>query len=86
MRGSGGTAAPGTMKFTADLERKITELTPELVAAAVRKHLHPQDLVIVAAGDFKKPKPFPTFTDGHDEVLLCEKILESHKGKKWVNI
>jgi predicted dehydrogenase len=40
----------------------------------------------LAAGDFKKPKPFPTFADGHDEVLLCEKILESHKAKKWVNI
>jgi hypothetical protein len=38
------------------------------------------------AGDFSKPKPFPTFADGHDEVLLCEKILESHKGKKWVNV
>jgi predicted dehydrogenase len=40
----------------------------------------------LATGDFKKPKPFPTFADGHDEVLLCEKILESHKNKKWVNI
>jgi predicted dehydrogenase len=40
----------------------------------------------LAAGDFKKPKPFPTFADGHDEVLLCEKILESHKGKKWVSV
>ncbi|MGL4610135.1 MAG: hypothetical protein ACRCYY_10680 [Trueperaceae bacterium] len=34
------------------------------------------------AGDFKKPKPFPTFADGHDEAVLCEKILESYKGKK----
>jgi predicted dehydrogenase len=40
----------------------------------------------LSAGDFKKPKPFPTFADGHDEVLLCEKILESHKAKKWVNV
>jgi predicted dehydrogenase len=38
------------------------------------------------AGDFTKSKPFPTFADGHDEVLLCEKILESHKAKKWVSI
>ncbi len=42
-----------TMKFIADIERKINELTPEQVNAAIRKHLHPQDLVIVRAGDFK---------------------------------
>jgi zinc protease len=42
------------MKFTADLERKIDALTPEQVVAAVRKHWHPNDLVIVTAGDFKK--------------------------------
>jgi zinc protease len=45
------------MKFTADLERKINELTPEQVAATVRKHLHPHDLVIVRAGDFKTKSP-----------------------------
>jgi zinc protease len=45
------------MNFTADLERKINELTPEQVAAAVRKHLHPQDLIIVRAGDFKTKSP-----------------------------
>jgi zinc protease len=43
-----------TMKFTADLERKIDALTPEQVAAAVRKRLHPENLLIVTAGDFKK--------------------------------
>lgn len=42
-----------TMKFIADLEQKINNLTPDQVAAAVRKHLHPQDLIIVKAGDFK---------------------------------
>jgi len=41
-----------TMKFIADLEQKIGDLTPDQVAAAVRKHLHPQELVIVRAGDF----------------------------------
>ena len=43
-----------TMKFTADLERKIDALTPEQVAAAVEKRLHPENLLIVTAGDFKK--------------------------------
>ncbi len=42
-----------TMKFIADLEQKINGLTPDQVNAAVRKHLHPKDLVIVKAGDFK---------------------------------
>jgi zinc protease len=46
-----------TMKFIADLERKISELTPEQVAVAVQKHLHPQDLIIVRAGDFKTKSP-----------------------------
>jgi zinc protease len=41
-----------TMNFIADLERKISELTPDQIAAAVRKHVHPQDLIIVRAGDF----------------------------------
>jgi predicted Zn-dependent peptidase len=40
------------MNFIADLERKISELTPDQIAAAVRKHVHPQDLIIVRAGDF----------------------------------
>ena len=43
-----------TMRFTADLERKIDALTPEHVAAAVRKHIRPNDLVIVTAGDFNR--------------------------------
>lgn len=41
-----------TMKFVADLERKISDLTPEQIAAAMHKLVHPQDLVIVRAGDF----------------------------------
>ena len=40
----------------------------------------------ISAGDYNAPKPFPTFEDGHYEVLLCEKILESNKGRCWVTI
>ncbi len=40
----------------------------------------------IAAGDFAAPKPFPTFEDGHDEVRLCDAILESHKARKWVDV
>lgn len=38
------------------------------------------------AGDFAAPKPFPTFEDGHDEVLLCETILQSHKERRWLEV
>lgn len=40
----------------------------------------------IAAGDFSKPKPFPTFEDGHHEVVLCEAILSSHRERRWVNV
>jgi predicted dehydrogenase len=38
------------------------------------------------AGDFGKPKPYPTFEDGHYEVILCDKIVESHQGRRWVAV
>ena len=40
----------------------------------------------IAAADFTAPEPFPTFADGHKEILLCEAILESHEGGRWVEI
>jgi predicted dehydrogenase len=38
------------------------------------------------AGDFGKPKPYPTFEDGHAEVVLCDKIVESHQKRAWVTV
>ncbi len=43
-----------TMQFQADLEEKIKSLTPEVVNAALRKHLDPKRLSTITAGDFKK--------------------------------
>lgn len=40
----------------------------------------------IAAGDFTAPPPFPTFADGHREILLCEAILESHRNHGWVTL
>jgi predicted dehydrogenase len=40
----------------------------------------------IAAGDFKAPKPFATFDDGHHEILLCEAIFKSHVEGKWVEV
>jgi predicted dehydrogenase len=46
--------------------------------AAIYGYLH--------AGDWNAPKPFPTFRDGHDEVVLCDKIVESHQQRGWVSL
>lgn len=40
----------------------------------------------IERGDFTKPSPFPTFDDGHREILLCEAILGSHRSRSWVTI
>ena len=40
----------------------------------------------IAAGDLNAPQPFPTFADGHKEILLCEPILQSHEQERWVEI
>jgi len=41
------------MKYVADFESKIRMLTVENVNAALRKHLKPERLFIVSAGDFE---------------------------------
>ena len=43
-----------TSAYTADFEKKVSELTPEQVNAAFRQHVDPKRLVIIQAGDFKK--------------------------------
>ena len=40
----------------------------------------------IAAGDLNAPQPFPTFADGHKEIILCEAILQSHEQERWVEI
>jgi len=40
----------------------------------------------IAAGDFSAPSPFPTFVDGHREILLCEAVLCSHRERRWISI
>ena len=40
----------------------------------------------LAAGDYSAPPPFPTFEEGHQEILLCEAILESHHAQTWVTV
>lgn len=40
----------------------------------------------LAEGDFSLPKIFAGFEDGHEELLLCEAILESHRTQAWVPV
>jgi len=40
----------------------------------------------IERGDFSAPCPFPTFADGHREILLCEAILRSHRESRWVTL
>ncbi len=40
----------------------------------------------IKAGDFSAPATFPTFADGHREIVLCEAILQSHREGRWVPV
>lgn len=40
----------------------------------------------IAAGDYKAPRPFPTFETGHYEVKLCELIAVSARERRWVEV
>jgi len=40
----------------------------------------------IDAGDFSAPPSFPTFAEGHREVVLCEAIAESHARQQWVKV
>ena len=46
-----------TMAWEADFEKKIAALTPDQVNAALRQHVDPKKLVVVAAGDFDAKSP-----------------------------
>jgi predicted dehydrogenase len=40
----------------------------------------------IFAGDFIKKPDFPTFADGHYEMVLCEAIEKSAKEGKWIKV
>ena len=37
-------------------------------------------------GISSEPNSYPTFADGHREIILCEAILKSHQAETWVKI
>jgi zinc protease len=45
-----------SMKYYAELEKRIAELTPDQVMSALRSHIDVKRLFIVTAGDFHKPQ------------------------------
>jgi predicted dehydrogenase len=50
------------------------------------KQLFKEVYAAVEAGKQPVNPSFPTFADGYRELLICEKILESHRGQKWVSV
>ncbi len=40
----------------------------------------------IEAGGQPENPTYPTFADGYRELLICEKILESARGEKWVEV
>ena len=50
------------------------------------KQLYKKVYDYIIAGDFSKKPDFPTFADGHYEMLLCEAIEKSAKDGSWVKI
>jgi predicted dehydrogenase len=50
------------------------------------KQLYKKIYNYIFAGDFSQQPDFPTFADGHYEMVLCEAIERSAKEKIWVKI
>ncbi len=50
------------------------------------KQLYKDFYGYIAAGDFAAQPTFPSFADGHQEILLCEAILKSHREERWVTV
>jgi len=50
------------------------------------KQLASKVYAYIRKGDFNAVPDFPTFADGHYELLLCEAIEQSAKEQRWVNV
>ena len=50
------------------------------------KHLFRNFYRYIAGGDFSAPPQFPTFDDGHRDMLLCEAVLQSHREQRWISL
>jgi predicted dehydrogenase len=50
------------------------------------KNLFARYYAYIEAGDFSAPRDFPTFDDGHTEMLLCDALLRSARAGAWVDV
>ncbi len=50
------------------------------------KQLFKEVYQAIAEGKQPANPGYPTFADGYRELLICEKILESHRAQKWIKI
>lgn len=50
------------------------------------KQLFKEVYAAVAQGKQPEHPTFPTFADGYRELLVCERILESHRAQQWVKV
>ncbi len=50
------------------------------------KQMFKEVYAAIEAGKQPENPTFPTFADGYRELLICEKILESARGEKWVEV
>ena len=40
----------------------------------------------IKAGDLSAPATYPTFADGHREIVLCEAVQKSNEQQRWVTV
>ena len=40
----------------------------------------------IASGKTGPDAQYPTFADGHREIVLCEAILQSHREQRWIKV
>jgi len=50
------------------------------------KQLFSKVYAYIRQGDFDAVPDFPTFADGHDELVLCEAIEQSAREERWIPI
>lgn len=50
------------------------------------KQLYKKVYDYIFAGDLNKKPDFPTFADGHYEMVLCDAIAQSAREKSWVTV
>ena len=50
------------------------------------KQLFKDFYAAIESGTFQSHPTYPTFDDGHHEILLCEAIMKSHQTERWVDV